>query len=51
LPKGFDKIWKIPELMHRLAVRSLPPGDSLEVVFLDWEWVESLRKFGAVGIH
>jgi len=33
--KGFDRTWEFPGLMHRLAVRSLPPGDSSDVVFLD----------------
>jgi len=33
--KGFDKTWEFPRLMCRLAVRSLPPGDSAEVGLLN----------------
>jgi len=46
-----DRTWEFPGLMYRLAVQSLLAGDSSGGVFLDWEWVEGQRKFGAIMWH
>jgi len=44
-----DRTWEFPGLVYRLAVWGLPSGDRSSGMFLDWEWVESQRKFGAIG--